>query len=383
MPRINLCLAKKYDIIQKLRNGVKQRSIASEYNITESTVSRIKQEQNTITARFETDAMNPKTKRCKKTELDGVDKALLQWFQTTAAGQAGVSGIVLLHKARDFAANLGLPTSVTDKIDKNWIQRWKARHEIVQQKLHGESSSVNPADVTKWHETLVQSLLVNYSLCDIYNLDEMGLFWRLLPNKTHNFKGVQCSGGKQANERITVLVGASATGEKLPLFVIGKSKMPRCFRNANISVMYEANKRAWMTSDLFEMYIRKIDRQMLREKRRVAIILDNCTAHPRLAGLHSVSLFFLPPNTTAVTQPMDAGVIANTKHWYRSEIVRRKILALDSNGDFTLNLLEAVRILLQSWEKVIADTIVNCFRHVGIVEVGSEDIADTNQSSIV
>jgi hypothetical protein len=34
--------------------------------------------------------------------------------------------------------------------------------------------------------------------------------------------------------------------EKLPLLVIGRSAKPRCFKNANVPVQYEANKKAWM-----------------------------------------------------------------------------------------------------------------------------------------
>ena len=44
---------------------------------------------------------------------------------------------------------------------------------------------------------------------------------RILPNKTHTFKGEACHGGKQAKDRLTVLVATNATGtEKLPLLVI-------------------------------------------------------------------------------------------------------------------------------------------------------------------
>lgn len=38
--------------------------------------------------------------------------------------------------------------------------------------------------------------------------------------------------------------------EKLPLFVIGKSLKPRCFKNATIPVDYTANSKAWMTGKL-------------------------------------------------------------------------------------------------------------------------------------
>ena len=37
------------------------------------------------------------------------------------------------------------------------------------------------------------------------NVDETGLFWKLLPERTLQFKGNDCKSGKHANDRITVL----------------------------------------------------------------------------------------------------------------------------------------------------------------------------------
>lgn len=58
-----------------------------------------------------------------------------------------------------------------------------------------------------------------------------------------------CSASKISKERISVLVGANASGkEKLPLLVIGKHQKPRCFKNNNIPLPYFFNIKAWMTS---------------------------------------------------------------------------------------------------------------------------------------
>ena len=60
--------------------------------------------------------------------------------------------------------------------------------------------------------------------------------------------GERCSVGKKSKERVTVLVGSNASGsQKIPLFMIGKSKNPRPFKNAKLPFKYAANKRAWMT----------------------------------------------------------------------------------------------------------------------------------------
>ena len=87
---------------------------------------------------------------------------------------------------------------------------------------------------------------------DIFNADETGLFWRMLPDTTHVLKGQTCAGGKRAKNRITVLVGTSAMGEKLPLLVIGRYAKPRCFKNSSPPIKYVSNKKAWMTAEIFE-----------------------------------------------------------------------------------------------------------------------------------
>jgi hypothetical protein len=63
---------------------------------------------------------------------------------------------------------------------------------------------------------------------------------------------------------MTVLVGANMDGsEKLPLLVIGKSGKPRCFKNVkNLPCKNRSNKTAWMTSDLFDEYLKALDAKM-------------------------------------------------------------------------------------------------------------------------
>ena len=40
---------------------------------------------------------------------------------------------------------------------------------------------------------------------------------------------------------------------------------------------------------------------------------DNCAAHPVIGGLKTIDLFFVPPYTTSVLQPMDQGAICSLK----------------------------------------------------------------------
>ena len=148
---------------------------------------------------------------------------------------------------------------------------------------------------TSWNETTLPTLLSNYELKDVFNADEFGLFYQCLPNKTYHFKGENCSGGKRSKVRLTGMAAGSATGEKLPMFVIGKSKRPRCFKNVkSLPCQYTAQKKSWMDSQIFEDWVRKIDQKLRTDGRKIALIIDNSPAHPHVSDLTNIQLIFLP-----------------------------------------------------------------------------------------
>ena len=161
--------------------------------------------------------------------------------------------------------------------------------------------------------------------------------------------------------------------EKLPLLVIGKFGQPRCFKGIRtLPVTYRHNKKAWMTSTLFEEWVRKLDRRLLLEGRSVALVLDNCSAHPHvISDLRAITLFFLPPNTTSRLQPCDQGIIKNFKTIYRKQVLR-KFISFDETGStdahLKMSLLDALVMSAASWHDVTDATVQNCFRHAGFVK---------------
>ena len=138
---------------------------------------------------------------------------------------------------------------------------------------------------------------------------QRGRVWfvfKALPKQTLDLKDEKCTGGKHSKIRVTGLAAANMNGDKLPMFVIGKSQKPRCFENSKkLRCRYRGQKKSWMDSTLFEDWVRELENKFEKEKRKIALIIDNCTAHPEIGGLKAIDLFFLPPNTTSVLQPMD------------------------------------------------------------------------------
>lgn len=127
--------------------------------------------------------------------------------------------------------------------------------------------------------------------------------------------------------------------------MIGKFKKPRCFKNVyELPLQYEANKNAWMTSELFLNWLKNMDQYFQKQNKKIALILDNCTAQPSV-NLENIELIFLPPNTTSVLQPCDQGVIKNLKHHYRKIILTKYLTAIEMKQKLDVNVLEALFML--------------------------------------
>ena len=114
---------------------------------------------------------------------------------------------------------------------------------------------------------------------------------------------------------------------------------------------------------------------------KIALILDNFSGHPNPTLSH-VKLFFLPPNTTFMTQPMDAGIIKNLKHHYRRFLVRKRLLALDSEMGFKLDLLQALDWLKVSWDNVTPTIVKHCYQHVGFKDIPATEGSPEPDTSI-
>ena len=142
----------------------------------------------------------------------------------------------------------------------------------------GEKADVDIAVVEDWKENFLEG----YNPCDIFNMDETALFFRTTEDKTLHQKGQECSGGKKAKMRLTISLCTNMFGDKETPLVIWKSLNHCCFKRVNkktLAAEYHANKKAWMTSGIFETWLKKFDTRMVCKGRKVLLFLDNNTSH--------------------------------------------------------------------------------------------------------
>ena len=175
------------------------------------------------------------------------------------------------------------------------------------------------------------------------------------------------------------MFACNATGEKLKPLVIGKSQKPRCFKNINVGrlpVTYVANKKAWMTTQIFTSWITSVNKIMVRQKRKIIMFLDNATSHGPDLQLSNVNLKFLPPNTTSHLQPLDQGIIRAFKARYRKHMLRYLVCRIEVADNATelckqLTLLDAINWLASAWDETKESTISKCFVGAGFSATGS------------
>ena len=136
-----------------------------------------------------------------------------------------------------------------------WFERFKRRHGIRFLTISGEKLSADLSSITPYiHRLRGKMQEMNITENQLYNADESGLYYRLLPAKTFAAANEKnAPGRKTAKERLTFMLCANADGShKLKTLVIGKSKNPRCFKGFNNPLLYSNSKNAWMTRHIFK-----------------------------------------------------------------------------------------------------------------------------------
>ena len=199
--------------------------------------------------------ISKKAKVMKVRDDEQHDKAVYLWFKQKRMEGVPISGLILREKAVQLHKKMyGEESSFSGSTGWQW--RFCKRHGIRNLSLEGEKLSADTEAsvtfITNFNKFVEERQL---TLNQIFNCDETGLNFRLLPDKTLAAPFEQLS-----KKRVTIntCACANATGTiKLPLQVIGKAKRPRCFRGLWMELLpveYCGQKRAWISSEIFHAW---------------------------------------------------------------------------------------------------------------------------------
>ncbi|XP_066139195.1 jerky protein homolog-like [Euwallacea fornicatus] len=201
----------------------------------------------------------------------------------------------------------------------SWLQNFKKHYGIRFLKIARENLSSQPELIAPCKQKLSEKIAkLQLGLEQIFNANESGLYWKLLPDKTYvSSMEKTAPGRKTEKQRITFLACANASGNH-------------------------------KVKDFLETQGLPI---------RALLLLDNAPSHPPAEELNKmdkcVTVMYMPPNVTQLIQPMDQNAIRLTKLFYRKNLLSQVVAKGDVGETLkAVTLRDAVSNLNLAWDKL-------------------------------
>ena len=190
--------------------------------------------------------------------------------------------------------------------------------------LHGEGGEVdkkNPELLAAFK--VLCSVIAQYEPECVYNMDETGLFFRLLPRYTILMpsEGINTTcGKKKSKDPVSLVVCTNATGtHKIPCTIIGKPKAPACIQGQEWPLPYYNQRKAWMDVETRWKWFNEVFYPEVKKRtyQQVLLLLDNAPGYFDAFERDGVRVVFFLPNCTSWKQPCNMGIIAALKKRYK------------------------------------------------------------------
>ena len=133
----------------------------------------------------------------------------------------------------------------------------------------------------------------------------------------------------------------------------------RGFDKSCLPVSYYSQSKAWMSGEILENILTKLNRRLLKSNRNILLLMDNAGCHPEelVSKFSNIKIIFLPANTTSALQPLDLGIIQAFKMYYRKRFLSYVVSKIDECDLATdvvksVNVLVALRWVALAWNEV-------------------------------
>lgn len=321
------------------------------------------------------------------------EKRLADGILTLEKYGFGLSRKEMLLLVGQFVKKNGLITPFKDGVPgEDWFLGFKKRHNLSLKKAQGveiaRRGGCNPITIQNYFtllESTIKELNLENSPSRIWNLDETSFCTDPSKTKIVGAKNKPCTRTISApgKQNITVLLAASATGEKVPPLIIFKGKniwdewyAPE--KTGFPNTTYAATQNGWMETTVFENYFTKSFLPSIGPDRPVLLIYDGHSTHMSIrlieqAKQSQVTILKLPPHTTHILQPLDVSVFKSLKSSWDQKLVswQRKHIGERLSKKFFAQMIGEI------WLDLNTNIIVNGFRKTGIYPLSMEVVPDS------
>nr|XP_029709500.1 uncharacterized protein LOC109411362 [Aedes albopictus] len=302
----------------------------------------------------------------------------------------GLSKKEIISSMGQYLKENSIKTPFKDNIPGDgYFLNFKRRHHLSQKKPQAvevaRKRAADPFIISRYFE-LLHDVIRCVPPERIYNIDETSFC--LDPSRVK----VVGERGKAAHrvtagpgrENVTVLMGGSASGQKLPPLIILKGKN---FWNTWMAdegkgfpdTTYAATENGWMNSDTFANYFEKSFLPAIGKYRPAVLIYDGHVSHVSLdiiekAVKENVIILKLPPHTSHLLQPMDLAVFKPLKQDYDDAVIkwqRRNYGTKMSKNAFS-NMISRI------WTDCNPQLIKSGFKKGGIYPFDNDVISENN-----
>jgi hypothetical protein len=111
-----------------------------------------------------------------------LEEAMSIWIDQMTSKGVILTEALITEKAELFAKLLEVPEDELS-FSNGWIFKFKLRNDLRAYRLHGEANSA-PLQTLPIQRQKLREILSRYDPDNIYNADETGLFFRMMPNQT-------------------------------------------------------------------------------------------------------------------------------------------------------------------------------------------------------
>jgi hypothetical protein len=155
-----------------------------------------------------------------------------------------------IAKAKSITSSLSI-LEMDFKASWQWLNRFKVRRRLQKMLFHGEGAEVNKSDPRLLGALNdLYTIIAQYDLENVYNMDKTGLFFHLLPRYNLLMPDEDISttrGKKKSKDRVSLIVCTIGVGiHKIPCALIGKLKAPACIKDRQWPIPYFIQAKAWM-----------------------------------------------------------------------------------------------------------------------------------------
>lgn len=116
----------------------------------------------------------------------------------------------------------------------------------------------------------------------------------------------------------------------------------------------------WMIGEIFTAWLELLDDEL---EQPTLLLLDSAGAHNNVDMYRwkHLRILRLPPHSTAVTQPLDAGVISAFKRAFLEKLGREMYYARNFDQTATISNGCAWTLIPDAWDEIQPSTLRNCF----------------------